>query len=253
MKKNKGVSVLPDVIQARAQALPKDSVVQLRFDPAVAKQVTNAGIAFVTRHRPALAKDYPGFDLEAFATLPMICDRISALQADIDESRKVRAFKPRDLISDALEWRRKLMPLADSLAANHKVDADRLARIHAGFGPADNVRDVIALTKLLKSHEALIESVCGEGAFDKANESAEEALKAINLGTPESDASTEAVDLRDRYATLVERGHDMLRIAVATQTSYRESATIVASLTPRVVKGKAVEPAPVLEPVVSPS
>ncbi len=253
MKKNKGVSVISDVFQARAKALPKDSVVRLRFDPAVAKQVTNAGVTFVTRHKRALAKDYPGFDLDAFASLPMLCDRISALQAEIDESRKVRTFKTRDLISDALEWRRKLMPLADSLAANGKVDAERLARIHAGFGPADNVRDVIALTNLLKPHEAFVESACGEGAFDMANETAQQALTAINLGTPESDASSEAVDLRDRYATLVERGHDMLRIAVATQTSYREAETIVAGLTARVGKGRAVEPAPVTAPVVTPA
>ncbi len=253
MKKNKGVSVIPDVFQARAQALPKDSVVQLRFDPAVAKQVTNAGVAFIARHRPTLAKEYPGFDLEGFAALPMICDRISALQAELDESRKVRSVKTRDLIATALEWRRKIMPLADGLAANGKVDADQLARIHAGSGPSDHVRDVIALSKLLKPHEAFVESVCGEGAFAKATESAEAALTAINLGTPDSEASTEAGELRDRYATLVERGHDMLRIAVATQTSYRDAESIVASLNPRAGKGRAGEPAPVTEPIVTPA
>ena len=67
------------------------------------------------------------------------------------------------------------------------------------------------------------------------------------------EASTAAVDLRDRYATLVEREHDKLRIALATQTAYREAETIVASLTTRAGKGRAVEPAPVTVPAVGPS
>ena len=253
MKKNKGVSVIPDVCQARAQALPKGEVVRLRFDPTVAKQVTNVGVAFIASHRPALVKDHPGFDLEAFAALPMVCDRILALQAAVDESRKVRPVKTRDLISAALEWRRKLMPLADTLAVNGKVDADRLARIRAGSGPADNVRDVLALVELLQPHESLVETVCGAGAFTTATESAQEALTAMHLGAPDSEETTEACDLRDRYATLVERDHDMLRIAVATQTSYREAETIVGSLITRAGKAKVTEPAPVTEPAVSPS
>jgi hypothetical protein len=254
MKKNQGVSVIPDVSLNRAQALDKSAVVRLRFDPAVAKQVTNAGVAFIAPHRATLAKDHPGFDLVAFDALPMLCDRILDLKAQLDESRRVRGVKPRDLIARALEWRRKLMPLAETLAATGKLDGDRLARIHAGAGSVDNVRDVIDLVALLDPHRAMAEDLCGANAFTLATDAANQARAAMNLGDPDSEASTAAGDLRDRYATLVEQDHDHLRIAVATLTSYRKAEAIVGSLTTRVGSGKAsTPPEPVPGPAVGPA
>ena len=91
---------------------------------------------------------------------------------------------------------------------------------------------------------------CGHGAFEEAKAASEAAFAAIQIDPGESDESEAGVELRDRYATLVEMDHDRMKCAVAALTSYREAAEIVGSLNASSRKGKTSTAAPAPEPTV---
>jgi hypothetical protein len=122
------------------------------------------------------------------------------------------------------------MAIAQSLAVNGKLDTKALDRVIAGTGAFDNITDVLDLVELLTPHASLIASLCGDTAMAEAADTAREALKMVRITAPDSEASREAADLRDRYATLVERRHDRLRLAVGVLTSSRKADSIVGSL-----------------------
>jgi hypothetical protein len=225
MKKDNGVSVPHDESLSRARALNDDEVVQLRFDPLVAKHMCKDGLRYLHRHRGTLADQYPGFDLEVLGQLPVMCDRIVGLQYELSKSRAPTGSKR--LIDGALSWRRRLMPIAQSLAINGKLDAKTLADIQAGTGTVDNVQDVLALTSLLADHQRFVEAACDTGALTTARTMAEAAMQAIKSGSPDNVEVSETSDLRDRYATLVERDVDRLRLAVAALTSSAKAEAIV--------------------------
>lgn len=217
-----------DVLLVRAQALAKAEVVKLRFDPLLAKGACHAGLTYLAPYRELL--DSRHFDSVLLDGLPALCDRIVEVQNTLAKTRTQGKTKVTDVVDAALAWRRKLMPIAEALGANEKLDSAELERIRSGVGAVDNVTDVIDLTALLESHRSKVFEICGPSALNLAQESARAALQVLRLGSPDTEATRQAAELRDRYATLVERGHDRLRVAVATLTSFSEAEEIVKSL-----------------------
>ena len=238
-----------DVLLVRAQALARAEVVQLRFDPLSAKGACHAGLTYLAAYKEQL--DSRHFDSVLLEALPALCDRIVELQNTLAKARTQGKTKVTDAVEAALVWRRKLMPIAEALGANEKVDSAELERIRSGFGPVDNVTDVIDLVELLEPHRSKVVEMCGASALNLAQDSARAALQVLRLGNPDTEAARQAAELRDRYATLVERGHDRLRVAVAMLTSFSEAEEIVKSL--RAGRGgpKAKEPeVPTTQPAV---
>ncbi len=240
--------VIVDVSLSRAQALNTEAVVQLGFDPLVAKQACNAGLDFLSTHQETLAAKYPGFDLEALRALPTVCDRIVRLQYSLSTTRTGESVQVRELISVALEWRRRFMPIAESLALTGKLDAVALEAVQAGAGVPDNVNDVIRLVELLTPHASFVAELWSDHALEEANAAAEKALKTLKRIAPDSASVRASSDLRDRYATLVVHDHEMLRLAVAVITaSYRQAEAIVGPI--RGGAGRKAKPAPEETPV----
>ena len=253
MKAQKAVSIIPDVLTMHAQDLAEGEVATLHFDPTAAKQSCLNGLTFLEAHAAELVTHSPGFVLDDLRALPELCRRVTDIQHELTKLKFVRGVKAKDLIATAIEWRRKLMPIAQSLSVNGKLDGEALDRVIAGSGTVDNVTDVLDLVELLTPHRALVEGLCGKAALAEAGDAAREALDVVGIANPDSEASRKAADLRDRYATLIERRHDRLRVAIAVLTSSRRADSIVGSLfTNTKSKGKpAVEPEPV-EPVLEP-
>lgn len=244
MKAKKEEVVVGDVLKLQAESIPAEAVQQgLRIDPLTAKRAFNAGIAIVSENQVELKRLFPGANLEEIFALPVLCDRFAVANSNAISSRRIKPpSAARPLIATALLWRRKLMSVAQTLVANGKVDAVAVARIRAGRGPLDGVTDVVALVALLKPFPDVIEVTCDASALSQASSAATAALSALGS---EAAPDTAAIDLRDRYATLIARGHDRLRVAVAVLRSYREAAEVVGVLTkhaPR--KLKVVPPAP---------
>ena len=247
MKSPKAVAAFPDVLTMHAQDLSKGEVVTLHFDPVAAKQGCLDGLTFLEPLVGELAKHSPGFDLDALRSLPELCERVVDIQRRLNKLKFERGGNAKDLIAAALDWRRKLMPIAESLAINGKVKSSEFERIVAGSGAFDNVTDVLDLVELLTPHASLVKGLCGPSALTLATDSARAALSLVRIETSETPESRSTADLRDRYATLIERRHDRLRVAIAVLTSYREAESIVGSLfTNTKSRAKApVAPAPV--------
>ena len=230
MKSTKVVAAFPDVLTMHAQDLAKGEVVMLRFDPVAAKQGCVDGLTFLEANLDEITKHSPGFKLDELRALPKLCERVVDLQHVLTKLKFVRGVKAKELIASAIDWRRKLMPIAESLALNGKVDRDEYERVVLGTGAFDNVTDVLDLVELLTPHASVVTNVCGPSALIEAADVGREALNLVRIATSESAETRQAADLRDRYATLIERRHDRLRVAIAVLTSYREAESIVGSL-----------------------
>jgi hypothetical protein len=229
MKKNKEAMVIGDVLEQRALALPASEVQRnLHIDPLTAKRAVSSGLGFVSTRKPALAKLFPGADLGELMLLPALCDHLALAQKRVAaKRRRAGPSLKRPLIADSLSWRRKLMSVGASLVSSGQVGAEALQTIREGRGTLDGVTDVVSLVTLLTPYRSVVEATFGVDALKKASASAKTALAALGSQEPADEA---AADLRDRFATLITRGHDRLRTAVAVLSSYSEAADIVGSL-----------------------
>lgn len=230
-----------DVLLKAANDLREKEVSQLSFDPATAKAAVSDGLKRLAKHRAALKKGHPAFDQTEFDSLPELADRVAAQQRLVQKA--VSGGVVAELVPAALEWRRALLPFAQSLAARGQLDAREVAAVAAGSGTSDNLRDVLDLVKLLTSQKSKAESALGAGALSQAQSAAEAALGALSSGRGASEAVEAAADLRDRYATLLSRRHDRLRAALAAVTSYREAGSLVPPLVDGVRKKQPATPA----------
>jgi hypothetical protein len=230
MKTKKEESVVGDVLQRQAESLSADAVQHgLRIDPMTAKRSIKAGIDYVAARKQQFANLFPEARLDEVTGLPVICDRFAVMNRSVVASRANRPASPvRPLVENGLVWRRKLLPLAEALVSTGQLDAAAVSAIRAGAGSLDAMTDVVNLTVLLTPHRDFIELACGAGALTKAKTTAEAALSVMGADTT---PDNQAADLRDRYATLISRGHDWLRLVVARLSgSYREAAEIVGPL-----------------------
>lgn len=239
-----------DVLLSKALSLADGEVVQLAFDPLNAKRSCTDGLSYLEKRAERLLREHPGFDLEGLRALPELCDRVSAMQHEVDKARGARTAGVVELVDEALAWRRRLMSSADSLVVSGKVDGKELAKIRAGTGRVDHLRDVIDLITLLAPHDAAVAAVFGADALEQAGLAANEALTALGYGPNDPEVTRMAADLRDRYATLVVRGHDRLRSAVSALSTYKNAGEVVTSLANRTASKARVTPDPVDPPSV---
>lgn len=252
MKAKNSDSVIGDVLVKRAADLPQSAVQpHLHIHPVLAKRAFTAGLAFLAEHDAEISKRYPGLELEELRSLPALCDRLGDAQHAVGGESPIHSKASRALFAAGLRWRRKLMPVAATLAANGKLDQDALAEVRAGNGTADNLRDVIDLVELLQPHNALVELACGHSALAEATTAARAALDAMGSQTTSTAERRRAIDVRDRIATVVLMGHDRMRVAVALMSSIRHAINLVGPLSRRGTRRiKVLSP---VEPVVNPS
>lgn len=217
-----------DVWLQKARKLDPKAVQQLTFDPVFAKASLREGLKQLGKWRTQLQKNHKGFKLDELDALLELVDRVIVQQRIVQTAVSGRALK--DVFPAALEWRRKLLPFAQSLAAAGLIDSARVESIVKGQGPVDNVTDVADLVALLRPQNKRVEAMFGAGALNHAENASTEALAALGVSRKPSVEVEAAAELRDRYATLVVLGHDRLRAALAAVTSYREAGALVPPL-----------------------
>jgi hypothetical protein len=214
-----------DSIDTAAAALNKAEVKQLKFDPLFAKTACDTGLKLFKPHRGELKAKYSSFNLDELDELPVIADRLRAVQRRIQTASG--AAGSLESILEGLSWRGQLMPIAESLAKANKVDQKKVGVITRGRGQSDNVQDVLDLVALLTDHRAVVEAIAGANALTSATNAANRALGKQGT-TGELDA--DAVNRRDRYATLLTQRHDRLRSAYAAVTSFAEALEQIPAL-----------------------
>ena len=228
----------------RANALPQGDVQQSRIDPLVAKRACRSGLEFLHSREETLVKLYPGVDMAELQSLPALCDRFGDAQRAIDSNQRVTTVASRALVADSNGWRRKLMPIADSLVASGALDADAVQKVHAGHGVVDNIRDVADLVRLLAPHRPAVDALFGPSSLVAAETAANKALEAVGLVVPSTQETRSAIDLRDRLGTLIVLWHDRLRVAVSLFTSFKQVTDIVGPLFSNARKPKEAAPVP---------
>ncbi|MBI3185978.1 MAG: hypothetical protein HYZ28_27900 [Myxococcales bacterium] len=228
-KKTRKKATSGDPLLNAALSFRKAEVQKLWFDPLEAKSACREGLDALAPYEAKLVAEHPGLNYNQLKALPEVCDRLMGAQ------RAARKVQIRDGITipsvqEALEWRRKLIPLAESLKESGAIDARELARIRAGAGPSDNVQDVRDLVGLLGPYRRSVELLHGDNALATAKEKAQAALEALGVISGKDSKSREAAELRDRYGTLVFTWHDQLRAAAAAIVGYRDAALLVPPL-----------------------
>ncbi|MGV3625159.1 MAG: hypothetical protein ACO1OB_30375 [Archangium sp.] len=217
-----------DSIQAAAAALAKGDVVRLAFDPLEAKWALSTGLKALAKHRAALKKNFPGFDLAALDETGEIAVRLRKAQDAVHSAGQPKNVL--SLVQRALGFRRQLIGVARSLAERALIDVRVLTKIEDGTGQTDNLNDIEKLAKLLEPVRARVDAALEAGILELANSAAAEALGAQGDGA--EDLST-LTDARDRLATLVVQRHERMRAAMAAVTSMSEAVNRVPSLTGR--------------------
>jgi hypothetical protein len=241
MKAKKEDVVVGDALQTQAQSLDAHAVQHgLHIDAMTAKRAVSAGVSFVMERRSQLEKILPGVDFAQVEELTALCDRYAVANQEAVDSRRVHRGPPsRRLMAGMREWRHKLLPVAAALVSNGKLEASQVDKLRSGQSALELVTDVLSLTALLAPHRAVVEVTCGESVLDAATLEANAALGALGAPTP----ANEVTDLRDRYATLLSRGHDRLRTLVCLLSTYREAGELVGPLTRHVRRKVKTEPA----------
>lgn len=212
-----------DPLLDAALALPRSEVSRLKFHPLMARRICRTALNVLERHRETLASDYPGFVLEEFDALPELCIRVGELQYHANRSTRATVGELAKRTPQVFAYRRELLNIARSFAARGLVDRKTVTRISKGRGKVDNLTDVLDLVLLLTPHKAKVELILERGVLTAAKTAADEALSLIGVGRGPDDAMLETADLRDRYATLVERRYDRLRVALAAVLGLREA------------------------------
>jgi len=236
-----------DVWLARARGVRIENLRRLTFDPIEARRACVVGLTTLHASLDTLKKGHPGFDVKWLMGLPELCTRVSDLQHVIDEKRQREGASESTLVADARAWRKKLMPLAGACVAMGRIEAKEVARIRGGTRTRLGLlRDVQDLVKLLTGHDEMVDATCGENALERAGIAAQRAIDVLGL-TVDAEMR-EAIELRDRFATLLFEGHDRLRAAVAAVSSYRRADTLV----PPLRTHRSRKPTELVDPVISP-
>ncbi len=205
-----------DLFLPAAQKLPADELSDYRADPQLAYHNVKRGTASVLTELARIKKELPLADIESVRTLPQLAQGVifSALQVNRDAGSPGTI---EGLLSRAHPVRRKLLKAAEALVESGIIPDVDLAPIRPGRGKVDTANDCVALAALFRKHE---KKTAGKTAITAADitEADEVGSKLQTLlktkGTPTDNRPAPelatAVEIRNRFWTLLEERHDHL-------------------------------------------
>ncbi|HEU4533903.1 MAG TPA: hypothetical protein VFS00_07280 [Polyangiaceae bacterium] len=238
-----------------ARALPAAEVERLSVDPAVAYHNVVAGVEAVLA-REELVRKLPGVDAKELRSLPALCLGLAFATLQVDREGRSDG-QTRALLREAASLRRTLMAGAEALAAAGLVPAAAVTKVREGRGPIDLADDCVALAALFRKHApALRGKTAVTAALTKrAAELGTELRTRLKPGRTRragAKPGESEAELRDRFWTLLVRGHDKLWRAGAFAYGRREVDARVPPLGSQAAskgsKGSAPAPAPTPSP-----
>ena len=198
-----------------AQALLAGSVLTTRVDPDLAIVNIATGMHVVTEHANDIVVHFPKVNLAALQVLPEIAlaFKYASLRAEQEvPAESLMAAK----LAEARDFRARLLAAAKSLAENDLIPAAEVAAIVAGRGVRDRAEDCVALSALFRNHAAaiagkhpittdVIDQAAAVGSWLLAN------LRPAHAPNAPAAGPSAAVEIRNRFATLLVHGHDKLQ------------------------------------------
>jgi hypothetical protein len=234
-----------------AQALPAASILTARVDPDLAIVNIETGMRLVTEHAADIPVHFPKVNLTTLQALPEIAFALkyAALRAEQEVPAESQMAAK---LSEARDLRAKLLAAAKSLAENGLVPDAEVAAIVAGKGVRDRAEDCVALAALFRNHivaiagkhpitTEMIDQSAAVGSWLVAN------LRPANAPNPPATGPSAAVEIRNRFATLLIDGHNKLE-AIAHYFHPFDWEERVPALGSRRVARKKDEPAPTPTP-----
>lgn len=238
-----------------ALALPKERVSPLKFDVNLVYANVKAGCAEVLPQKSRLATELPKLDLPALCSLPELAEAL--LYAHAESQQKALPQKRAEMeasLQELLKLREMLLLQAEVLALVGLLPEPRVAQIRSGKGLFDAAQDGVALADLYGEYRA---QLVGKHPFADAQiaRAAELGHALMKIITPDgarpsqSEASVQAMELRDRIYSLLSLRHAELRKA-GFYLFGEEVEARVPSLGARQGKPKAKPPEPTPPPPV---
>jgi hypothetical protein len=228
-----------DALERDALALPKSEVRRSTLEPELAKKNSLVGIKAIDARRAALKKDHPGFRYDELVTVPLLADRVRDTVAAFELAKPgARGLKAK--LSTIASSRQVMLPLAVAFARAGTIDQKVVGRIEKGSGPKDMVQDVRSLAGVLAPVRSNLPAST-RALIDEAEALADTVAPLLGVADQDDAEAKRLADLRDRYATLLQKRHERLRAAVAALYSMDEVDTLAPSLTrgrPRMSKAK---------------
>lgn len=198
-----------------AQALPADSILPTRLDPDLAIVNIDTAMLVVTERLNEIAQHFPKVNVNALKALPEIAfaTKYAALRAEQEVPAESQVMAK---LAEARDLRAKLMASAKTLAEMGLVPHAEVAAIQAGKGVRDRAEDCVALAALFRNHAA---TIAGKHAVttETIDESAAVGswllahLRPANAPHPPAMGPSAAVEIRNRFVTLLVHGHDKLQ------------------------------------------
>ncbi|MDC3957025.1 hypothetical protein [Polyangium jinanense] len=199
-----------------AKALPAADILPYRLDPDLALVNVTTCMKVVHDHQAAIPTHLPKIDLASLLALPelALATKYAALIAAQEAPSESQVLAK---LSLARDLRVKLLSAAKAIAENGLVPQAEVDAIAAGRGVRDRAEDCVSLASLFRKHAAAIsgkhpvtvaqiDEAAEVGSWLVAN------LRPADAPPKPSTGPTEAVDLRNRFATLLARAHARLQV-----------------------------------------
>jgi hypothetical protein len=195
-----------------ALALPADRVLPYRVEPDLAINNISRAMAVVEAFRAEIVKHLPKISVAELDGLPSLALAVKA--AALAVQNEAPAVSVTEMIAEGWELRATLMPVVAGLAATGVIPRSVYEAIASGSGTRDMAEDCVALSHVFVDHAP---QVAGKHAA-----AAEVITRAETVGSwllqnlrkknaPPQSATTAAIDIRDRMATLLVERYSNLR------------------------------------------
>lgn len=199
-----------------ADRVPKKEVIACRADVVLAARNVSIGVAAVLELEDVIRKELPYVDIQELRSLPDIATSVVYASTQVD--RYLPSKEVSELMGRAREVRAFMLATAEALVHAKLLDGYVVAKIRAGKGDIDAVKDCIELAALFAKNAAKLR---GKSPVTSAHikEAAELGEKLIKLLKPKkvkerkkvAEEEKRAREVRDRLWTLVVKRHDKLR------------------------------------------
>lgn len=158
---------------------------------------------------------------------PTLAQALLFSDLEVDRHRKGSPGETQKKLSEARELRGLLLDGARTCARAKRIDAEEVRKIERGRGPFDVAEDCIALASLYRSNAQQM-SGATPVTPEQIKRAAELGTELSALFTPanstaktkNSDALSDAMDIRDRLWTLLSKTHEALWSAAALHFGY---------------------------------